>query len=85
MSVAWEEQGSCRQIGPALFEPPNYIKKDVAQAKAVCAKCPVRKPCLAAALDDEAGQPPRLRETVRGGLTPRERADLDHNRRKEAA
>ncbi|MGK5730219.1 WhiB family transcriptional regulator [Streptomyces sp. URMC 124] len=85
MSAAWEASARCREIGPDLFEPSSYTKQDVAEAKKICARCPVRKPCLADALHREAGLPQQSRATVRGGLTPRERTALDPKRREAAA
>jgi WhiB family redox-sensing transcriptional regulator len=49
----WEELAACRQADPELFFPIGTTGPAVAQirqAKAVCAGCPVREPCLAYAL-----------------------------------
>ncbi|MBB1252886.1 WhiB family transcriptional regulator [Streptomyces sp. OF3] len=47
-------------------------------ARAVCAACPVREPCLADALAAEGLTGPGQRWGVRGGLTPRERWHRRH-------
>jgi WhiB family redox-sensing transcriptional regulator len=59
---AWHAQAACRGRGPELFFPPSG--EDGVLAKAICARCPVREPCL------EAG----ARELgVWGGTSERER------------
>ncbi len=53
---SWQAQAVCRGVDAALFFAPNYFErrdeKDAreAKAKAICARCPVREPCLAYAL-----------------------------------
>lgn len=45
----WQELGKCRGLDPDLFFPGRgEVTED---AKAVCAGCPVREPCLQYALD----------------------------------
>lgn len=56
----------------------------VAEAKALCASCPVAAECLALALTDEVGRRPCDRFSVAGGLTARERYHLERKQRKEA-
>ena len=73
---AWQAQAACR--GPqafVFFPPPHFERKDEKlareqQAKAICANCPVREPCLAYAL--------RIREPhgVWGGMSEAERRPL---------
>lgn len=69
---AWMDDGKCVQIGPGLFFPEEGGAGGAvyAEAKAVCATCPVQVECLEFALevDDRHG--------VWGGLSPRERAEL---------
>ena len=51
--TGWQEAAICRQADPELFFPIGTTGAAVAeiqQAKAVCARCPVRRPCLAYAL-----------------------------------
>lgn len=75
MIVDWAANALCRTdstIDPSLFDTdPMRSKKGMAirdaEAKAVCARCPVRAECLAHALFYE--EP----ESVWGGLNPAER------------
>ena len=69
----WQARAACR--GPhasVFFPPPQFERKDEKlareeQAKAICATCPVREPCLAYAL--------RIREPhgIWGGMSEAER------------
>ena len=72
----WQARAACR--GPhasVFFPPPQFERKDEklareTQAKAICATCPVREPCLAYAL--------RIREPhgIWGGMSESERRPL---------
>lgn len=73
----WMASALCRQADPDLFTPDAYRGQPVRDAKAVCNRCPSRKPCLDDALTTEAGQSRQMRESIRGGLTPGERYDLE--------
>ena len=69
----WRERAACRDEDPELFFPlsdkgPGARQAD--QAKAVCARCPVRARCLEYALDNGLGH------GVFGGLTETERRGL---------
>ena len=72
----WKERAACRGPDTWLFFPPNqFERKDEKlareeQAKAICATCPVREPCLAYAL--------RIREPhgIWGGMSEAERRPL---------
>ncbi len=72
----WQHDAACRGADATLFFAPNYFErreeKDAreAKAKAICARCPVRRPCLEYAL--------RIREPhgVWGGLNEFERRQL---------
>ena len=72
----WQHKAACRGPHTSLFFPPSHFeRKDdkearEAQAKSICAACPVRKPCLAYAL--------RIREPhgIWGGLNEVERRTL---------
>ena len=49
----WQETAICRRADPELFFPIGTTGAAVAEiqrAKAVCARCPVQRPCLAYAL-----------------------------------
>jgi hypothetical protein len=47
-----------------------------AKARELCDGCPVIMACLASAMEEEKGCGPRDRFTIRGGMTPRARAQL---------
>ena len=57
----WRLDAACREVEPELFFPDSGQVPQVAAAKAVCAGCGVRGPCLEAALhgpqarDDHSG------------------------------
>ncbi len=63
---SWRESAACEGAPAEVFYPEDDF--DAAQAKAICARCPVRAVCLETALRN------RERYGVWGGLTPRERA-----------
>lgn len=54
--VGWQDLAACRGADPNLFFPPQHqeLKEEriarEAQAKAICAQCPVRRSCLEFAL-----------------------------------
>ena len=62
---SWRRRAACRGLDPALFFPE--IGESAAEAKAVCAQCPVARQCLDFALanDETLG--------VWGATTPRAR------------
>ena len=72
----WQAKAACRGPHTTLFFPPaHFERKDdkegrEATAKAICASCPVRRPCLDYAL--------RIREPhgIWGGLNELERKQL---------
>lgn len=66
----WRSAAACRSADPELFFPVSDFGPSLVQAteaKAICARCPVRRQCLAFAL--------RTRQVhgIWGGLTERER------------
>jgi len=68
--VDWRHRAACRDFDPELFFPVSETgpgARQVAQAKAVCARCPVRAECLDYALDNG------LDHGIFGGLTEQER------------
>ncbi|MER5213665.1 WhiB family transcriptional regulator [Streptomyces sp. NPDC002838] len=69
-ALAWAEDASCRGYDLDLFFTDS--KRGIAQAKQVCAGCPVREECLDEGLRAEDGS----RYGIYGGLTPDERAEL---------
>ncbi len=51
--ITWQEAASCRQADPELFFPigsAGIAVAEILRAKAICAGCPVRRPCLTYAL-----------------------------------
>lgn len=74
--MAWQAKAACRGPQSVAFFPPSHLeRKDdkerrEARAKAICAACAVRKPCLAYAI--------RIRENhgIWGGLNEVERKQL---------
>lgn len=69
----WRQRAACRDEDPELFFPvsdtgPGARQAD--QAKAVCARCPVRERCLDYALDTG------LDHGIFGGTTEAERREL---------
>lgn len=78
MTATWRKRAACRGIDVEVFYPLTEEEADAAPAKAICAECPVRQPCLEHALVH------REREGVWGGATERERRRLLRQRRKSA-
>jgi WhiB family redox-sensing transcriptional regulator len=73
VTPSWTRDAACRDVDPETFFPVSEVgpgARQVAEAKAVCARCPVREACLAFALDEG------LDDGVFGGLTPTERCKL---------
>lgn len=82
MSAFWTEYAACREPGidPELFFPVSesgLAVRQVATAKAVCARCPVAADCRAWAL--RAAEP----SGIWGGTTPEERRLLRRARHRE--
>jgi WhiB family transcriptional regulator, redox-sensing transcriptional regulator len=51
--IDWQEAAVCRQADPELFFPigtAGAAAAEIQRAKAICARCPVQRPCLAYAL-----------------------------------
>lgn len=84
----WQDFARCREFdGDLWFMEPG--ESGYGQAKAICAQCPVRHPCLEYALSIETRS---LAHGVYGGLAPEERKAilrarhrLARQRRKAAA
>ena len=76
MNLSWRQRAACRGVDPDIFYPVS--DDDAGEAKAVCARCPVREPCLEYALVN------RERDGVWGGATERERRRILRQRRKSA-
>jgi len=76
MTATWRQRAACQGIDPGIFYPAS--DDDAEEAKAICATCPVRQPCL------EHSLATREREGIWGGLTERERRRIVRQRRKSA-
>ena len=76
MNLAWRQRAACRGVDPDSFYPAS--DEEAEAAKAICAVCPVREPCLEYALAN------RERDGVWGGATERERRRIIRQRRKSA-
>ena len=61
IATTWRKQAACRGLDVEAFYPVTEDDADAAEAKAVCAVCPVRQACLEHALAR------REREGVWGG------------------
>jgi WhiB family redox-sensing transcriptional regulator len=78
----WRHRAACRDKDPELFFPISDMgpgARQAAEAKAVCARCPVREQCLRYALDNG------LDHGVFGGTTELERRKLTRSRRQRQA
>jgi WhiB family transcriptional regulator, redox-sensing transcriptional regulator len=77
----WRHRAACRDHDPELFFPVTDVgpgARQTAEAKAVCARCPVREHCLRYALDNG------LDHGIFGGTTERERRTLTRRARHAA-
>ena len=55
---SWRESAACRFLETDLFFPigkTGRAVEEIQRAKAVCASCPIRQPCLTFALDTHQG------------------------------
>jgi WhiB family redox-sensing transcriptional regulator len=77
-ATTWRTHAACRGIEAEVFYPATEEEADAADAKAICAVCPVRQPCLEHALAH------RERDGIWGGATERERRRIIRQRRKSA-
>jgi len=78
---SWAARGACRHADPELFfpvAPAGSALAQLARAKKVCARCPVRTPCLEFAL--ETGQD----FGVWGGTSEQERRVMRRSRRRKS-
>lgn len=66
-----------------LWFPTPGDQKTAAEAKRVCAICPVRQACLTDALREEGGSSHDSRHGIRGGYTGRQRRTLYENVRNQ--
>lgn len=71
---AWLQHAACAGLGDLMF--PDSNEHDIADAKAICAQCPVAEACLTDCIRHEGGRSSLSRWGVYGGLTPRQRVRL---------
>jgi WhiB family redox-sensing transcriptional regulator len=66
----WFDEAVCRGVSPSLFFPDRGDMAVAQRARAICAVCPVRRPCLEYALanDEHHG--------IWGGTTGHQRAAM---------
>lgn len=76
-TAAWMDYGLCAGIDAELFFPARGQSTN--EAKGVCARCPVREPCLDYALTHG------IKHGVWGGLSERERRRVRRARREAPA
>jgi WhiB family redox-sensing transcriptional regulator len=72
--MTWQKDAACRDHDPELFFPATEVgpgARQVEQAKAVCAQCPVVAACLAEHGGEEFG--------VFGGLSATDRRARNRN------
>lgn len=76
---SWYRSAACRGMATSLFfpEPPRPDPAVVAEAKAVCSRCPVQERCLAVGGREEHG--------IWAGLTVGERRAARRAQREAAA
>jgi WhiB family redox-sensing transcriptional regulator len=80
LDMGWQYRAACRGEDAEMFFAPNYFErkeeKDAreAQAKGICARCPVRDECLEYALRN------REPHGIWGGLNESERKALIRSR-----
>jgi len=78
----WRSAASCLLADPDLFFPISSAgpaQRQIAQAKTICAGCPVRQECLEFALSQG------LAYGIWGGTTERERMRANAHHRQTAA
>ena len=74
VAETWQDEGDCRRwAGVIDFFPRRG--ESAREAKAICASCPVREPCLDFALRE------KITHGVWGGMTELERRQVRRQRR----
>lgn len=81
-TASWVLQAACRGLVSSGESDPWFpvaatSTEAYAEAREVCAKCPVAAECLDRAMQDEAGRSDRARWGMWGGKTPMERKRID--------
>jgi WhiB family redox-sensing transcriptional regulator len=84
--IPWQDDARCAEVGTEVFfledtdnaaELAGMAKGRYNEAKRVCASCPVSALCLDEAMTLEAGLDGQWRYGVWGGMSPRERAEIE--------
>lgn len=87
--AGWRDAAACREIGAAYFFPPDDPDDEplysTNRARAICAHCPVRVPCLDDAMAREGTAGREARTGVWGGLSPGQRAAVARTRQATTA
>lgn len=78
VSITWRDAAACAGEDFALFFPADGPPSN--RAVAICWACPVRRACLETALEHEAGRHHAYRAGLWGGLSPKDRYQLDRCR-----
>ena len=79
-SLSWQDNAACAGIPVDVFYPrAQGGNGDAAEAKDICARCPVTVQCLTYALDLES-ETGALRHGIWGGTTPIERGGIAMSR-----
>jgi WhiB family redox-sensing transcriptional regulator len=73
------DDAACRDMNQAIFYPDGTGAYIYMEAKAICEPCPVRDACLEMAMRVEAGRELGYRHGMFGGLSPRQRWNLDRS------
>jgi len=80
--TTWARDAACKGKSTDIFYDDiwpatgGFLGEKVAVARKVCEGCPVRRACLATALEDEKDEPLKRRFGLRAGLTPSQRHSL---------
>ena len=85
--MSFYDRAACLGLPPEMFFEDVWVEDDegtvvdvnedaLARARAVCAGCPVRVPCIEAAMDEEDGSADARRHGMRAGLTPSQRYSI---------
>lgn len=69
--MEWKQHAACAGVDPEIFYPEHGGSSR--PARAICATCPVREPCLRYALFNDSDA---FSFGVWGGTSPRERREL---------
>ncbi|MGW6695589.1 WhiB family transcriptional regulator [Rhodococcus sp. NPDC054953] len=76
MTSTWINDAACRGQDTDLWFPGPAGDSGAAGIR-ICQQCSVREQCLADAMAEERGLSREQRHGIRGGLTRKQRAELD--------